>query len=96
MGGTWWWCSGGTGKAEPAKLPGAGFSLTDLALMFLLWNEKEEEPDWDRVVREPVPISAENVRAALNDGLQAGVIQYVSQQTPGTVPDFLSKGSKPA
>ena len=72
------------------------FSLTDLALMFLLWNEKEEEPDWDRVLREPVPISAENVRAALNDGLQAGVIQYVIQQTPGTVPDFLSKGSKPA
>lgn len=76
--------------------PDTMFSLTDLALMFLLWNEKEDEPDWDRVVREPVPISSENVRAALNSGIQAGVIQYVIQQTPGTVPDFLSKSSKPA
>ena len=23
----WWWCKGGTGKAEAAKLPGAGISL---------------------------------------------------------------------
>lgn len=46
----------------------------------------------DQVVREPNPISSEGVRAALVNGIQGAVIQYVLHQTPGTIPDFLSKG----
>jgi hypothetical protein len=71
--------------------PETMLSLTDLALMFLLWNEKEGDPDWDRVVREPIPILAANVRTELRNGLNSGVIRYVLEQRPITIPDFLPK-----
>jgi Holliday junction resolvase len=76
--------------------PDTIFSLTDLALMFLLWNEKEDEPDWDRIVREPIPISSDSIRTALDEGIKVGVIQYVLIQKPGIVPDFLATLAKPA
>ena len=69
--------------------PDTTFSLTDFALMLLLWSEKDE-PDWDQVVRNAIPLSSEEVRAALEEGLKTGVVRYVLQQTPVTVPDFLS------
>jgi hypothetical protein len=72
--------------------PDTTFSLTDFALMLLLWSEKDE-PDWDQVVRNAIPLSSEGVRAALEEGLKTGVVRYVLQQTPVTVPDFLPGGS---
>lgn len=71
--------------------PETMFSLTDLALMLLLWNEKDE-PDWERVVRKPIPISASRVREELRRGIETGVVQYVLEQKPVTVPDFLPHG----
>jgi len=69
--------------------PETMFSLTDLALMLLLWDEKDEA-DWERVVRKPIPISALNVREELRRGIETGVVQYVLEQKPVTAPDFLA------
>lgn len=67
--------------------PKTVFSLTDFALMLLLWDEKDE-PDWEHVVRKAIPIAASNVREELRKGIETGVVQYVLEQVPATVPDF--------
>jgi Holliday junction resolvase len=72
--------------------PDTGFSLTDFALMLLLWDEKDE-PDWEHVVRKAIPISASNIREELRRGIEIGVIKYVLEQKPVTVPDFFSIAS---
>jgi Holliday junction resolvase len=64
------------------------FSLTDFALMLLLWDEKGE-PDWEHIVRKTIPISASGVREELRRGIETGVVQYVLVQKPVTAPDFL-------
>lgn len=69
---------------QPAQV----FSLTDFVLMLLLWNE-HGSPDWERIVRQDVSISAENVRAELRRGLEIGVVKYVLEQQPHTAPDFI-------
>jgi len=71
--------------------PETVFSLADFALMLLLWDEKDE-PDWEHVVRKAIAISASNVRAELRSGIEIGVIRYVFEQKPVTVPDFLPAG----
>ena len=63
------------------------FSLTDFALMLLLWAE-QEKPDWDNVVRKEIPISAARSREALLNGIDLGVIQYVLEQRPVTQPAY--------
>lgn len=72
--------------------PDTGFSLTDFALMLLLWDEKDA-PDWEQVVRKAIPISASSIREELRRGIEIGVIKYVLEQKPVTVPDFFSIAS---
>jgi hypothetical protein len=67
------------------------FSLTDFALMLLLWSEPEQ-PDWDKVVRKKIPISAQRTRDALRKGLDLGVTRYVLEQLPVTPPSFTNAG----
>ena len=64
------------------------FSLTDFALMLMLWSE-ESDPDWEAVMRQDTTISAEKVREELQRGLDIGVVKYVIEQVPQTAPDFL-------
>jgi Holliday junction resolvase len=68
--------------------PETMFSLTDFALMLLLWDEADA-PDWEAVVRKEIPISAATVRNELEKGIKAGVVRYILLQQPTTVPDFL-------
>jgi Holliday junction resolvase len=63
------------------------FSLTDFALMLLLWGEPEK-PDWDKVLRKAIPITLSSTREALRKGIDLGVIQYVLEQVPVTIPSF--------
>jgi len=70
--------------------PSTVFSLTDFALMLMLWNE-EGKPDWEDIVRQDIPISATNIRAELRRGLDIGVIKYVLEQEPHTAPDFIPR-----
>lgn len=70
------------------------FSLSDFAVMLMLWNE-EGSPDWETVIRQDVGISAEKVREELCHGLEIGVVKYVIEQVPHTVPDFIPPKSAP-
>jgi hypothetical protein len=69
--------------AEPNTI----FSLTDFALMLFLWDEKDV-PDWENVVRRPASIAAQKVREELEKGFQLGVVQYILNQRPNTIPPF--------
>ncbi len=68
------------------------FSMTDLALMLLLWDQNDE-PDWEAVLRKSIPISASNVREKLHKGIGMGVVRYVLLQRPVTEPEFLKPGA---
>ncbi len=69
--------------------PETVFSLMDFALMLMLWNQGDN-PDWERVVREEVAVTAEDVRRQLRAGIDAGIVRYILEQQPNTNPDFLA------
>jgi Holliday junction resolvase len=64
------------------------FSLTDFALMLMLWNQDDGNPDWEKVVRDEIRTTVDEVRKQLKMGLDIGVVQYVLEQQPHTQPDF--------
>ncbi len=66
------------------------FSLMDFALMLMLWNEGET-PDWEMVVREKIGVAADEVRKHLLAGIDLGVVRYILEQQPHTIPEFLRK-----
>jgi Holliday junction resolvase len=78
-----------TVRVHYTPTPDTVFSLTDFALMLLLWAEPEQ-PDWDNVVRKEIPISAAKTRQALRNGINLGVVRYVLEQMPVTQPAYTS------
>jgi len=69
-------------------LADTSFSMTDLVLMVLLWDESDE-PDWEAVVRKPISLSAAEVSEELEKGIGLGVVRYIIRQEPHNIPDFL-------
>jgi Holliday junction resolvase len=65
-------------------------SLSDYGLTMLLWNEEErDKADWETIARNKIEPPAATMRDALRAGLKDGVVRYVLEQSPHTVPDFL-------
>jgi hypothetical protein len=56
--------------------------------MVMLWNQGEN-PDWEKVVRERIAVSADEMRKSLELGTKIGVVQYVFGQQPNNKPHFL-------
>jgi Holliday junction resolvase len=63
------------------------FSLTDFWITLALWND-QENPDWERILREEVFIRADRLREELTAGIGKGV-RYIMNQVPHTEPEFL-------
>jgi hypothetical protein len=66
--------------------PETMFSLSDFALMLMLWNQSEN-PDWEQVVRERVSIAAEEMRTHLLTGSKWALFgtSLNSSQTPSPI-----------
>jgi hypothetical protein len=69
------------------------FPLFHVLLAMAMCGVKEgEEPDWNEIIRkEPMPISGLQFRQALEAGIKKGLVRYVIQQQPQTIPDFLTR-----
>lgn len=72
-------------------LPDSMFSLTHLWQQVALFGNKEAEPNWEEIMRKTLHITAQQVRQELKEGIQEGVVQYVFDVKPNTMPDFLSR-----
>jgi Holliday junction resolvase len=70
-------------------LPDSIFSLTDLWRLVALFGNKEAEPNWEEITRKPLTLTASKVRQELREGIPKGVVQYVFEVQPNTMPEFL-------
>jgi len=78
-------------RIEHVPLADNMFSLTYLWQSLATPIEGENvEVDWDAVMREPLSITGSEVRRELREGISKGVVKYVLEQVPHTMPDFLS------
>jgi hypothetical protein len=70
--------------------PDNAVTLADCGLGLMLWSyDKPEAIDWEAVARKKIGPIAADTREALKAGLEQGVVQYVLDQVPHNVPDFL-------
>jgi Holliday junction resolvase len=74
--------------------PDSMFSLTNLCLMLALWNNKDEEPDWEAILRQQLGVTAKNMRENLQKGIDLGVVRYILSPSPHTKPDFLPQSKE--
>jgi Holliday junction resolvase len=70
--------------------PDTSVTLGDCGLGIMLWRYNNPEAiDWEAVARKRIGPLAAETRDALKAGIEQGVVQYVLDQVPQTVPDFL-------
>jgi hypothetical protein len=78
-------------KAIHHPEPGTIFPLSRILLTQLAWNKPEDEGiDWNaELQRRPFPSRANTYRQLLHNAIERGIIRYVLQQQPHTMPEFL-------
>jgi len=66
------------------------FSLSHLWFEVATSGLKEQEPDWEEILRKPLPISIGDVRRELSEGMESGIVSHVAIIAPNTMPNFLT------